>query len=58
MESAGLFAVGQVRGIQTASVVVVMDSLASLQWQVPDRLDPIQRSLEVVYSAAVEVLSA
>ena len=57
MESAGLFAVGQVRGVQTASVVVVMDSLASLHWQAPDKLDGIQRSLEVVYAAAIEALA-
>ena len=30
MESAGLFTVGQVRGVQTASVVIGMDSLAVL----------------------------
>ncbi len=58
MESAGLFTVGQVRGIETASVVVVMDSLATYRWQVPERLDTIQHSLEVVYSAAIEALAA
>jgi uridine phosphorylase len=57
MESAGLFAVGQVRGVQTASVVVVMDSLASFHWQAPARLDGIQHSLEVVYAAAIEALA-
>jgi uridine phosphorylase len=57
MESAGLFAVGQVRGVQTAAVVVVMDSLASFRWQAPARLDGIQRSLEVVYAAAIEALA-
>jgi len=35
MESAGLFAVGQVRGIDTASVFVVGDSLASPRWSAP-----------------------
>ena len=57
MESAGLFTVGQVRGVQTASVVIGMDSLASLRWQTPQRLDGIMRSLEVVYAAAIDVLS-
>jgi uridine phosphorylase len=57
MESAGLFAVGQVRGIQTASVVIGMDSLATLRWQTPERLDDIMHSLEVVYAAAIEVLA-
>jgi uridine phosphorylase len=58
MESAGLFVVGQVRKIPVASVVVVMDSLATGSWQVPERLDSIQRSLEVVYAAAIDVLGS
>jgi uridine phosphorylase len=58
MESAGLFAIGQVREVQTASVVVIMDSLANLRWEVPDRLDPIQKSLELVYAAAIDALRA
>jgi uridine phosphorylase len=57
MESAGLFTVGQVRGVQTASVVIGMDSLASLRWETPDRLDGIMKSLETVYAAAIEVLA-
>ena len=56
MESAGLFTVGRVRGIQTASVVIGMDSLASLRWQTPERLDDIMRSLEIAYTAAIDVL--
>lgn len=56
MESAGLFTIGQVRGIPTASVVVGMDSLANFRWQVPDRLDDILRSLELVYFSALDVL--
>jgi uridine phosphorylase len=58
MESSGLFTIGQVRGVQTASVVVVMDSLATLEWKVPERLDGIVRSLELVYQAAIDVLGA
>jgi uridine phosphorylase len=57
MESSGLFTIGQVRGVATASVVVVMDSLATLTWTAPDRLKPILRSLETVYAAALEVLA-
>ena len=57
MESAGLFTAGQVRAVQTASVVIGMDSLASLRWQTPERLDGIMRSLEVVYAAAIDVLA-
>jgi uridine phosphorylase len=56
MESAGLFTIGKVRGIATASVVVGMDSLADLRWRVPDRLDEIMLSLELVYAAALDVL--
>jgi uridine phosphorylase len=56
MESAGLFTVGKVRALQTASVVIGMDSLASLRWQTPERLDNIMRSLELVYAAAIDVL--
>ena len=57
MESAGLFTVGRVRAVQTASVVIGMDSLASLRWQAPERLDDIMHSLEIVYAAALDVLA-
>jgi uridine phosphorylase len=57
MESAGLFTVGQIRAVQTASVVIGMDSLASLRWQTPERLDSIMHSLEIVYAAAIDVLA-
>jgi uridine phosphorylase len=56
MESAGLFTVGKVRAVQTASVVIGMDSLASLRWQTPERLDGIMHSLELVYAASIDVL--
>ena len=56
MESAGLFTIGQVRGIPTASVVVGMDSLAHFRWQVPERLNDILHSLELVYTAALDIL--
>ena len=58
MESSGLFTIGQTRGVATASIVVVMDSLASYFWTVPERLDPISRSLEIVYAAAIDVLAS
>lgn len=57
MESAALFAIGQVRGIQTAAAVVILDSLANLKWEVPDSLDRIRKSLEIIYAAAIDVLS-
>lgn len=58
MESAGLFTVGQVRGVATASVVVGMDSLANYRWQAPERLDDILRSLELVYAVTLDVLKS
>ena len=57
LEAAGLFALGKVRGVETAAVVVVMDSLAGLKWEAPARLEAIIHSLETAYLAAIEVLS-
>lgn len=56
MESAGLFTVGQVRNIPTVSVVVGMDRLAEYRWQVPERLDDILHSLELVYASSLNLL--
>ena len=56
MESAGLFTIGQVRRIPVVSIVVGMDKLAELRWQVPERLSDIFHSLEVVYAASLDVL--
>ncbi len=58
MESAGLFTVGQVRKIPTVSVVVGMDGLSDFRWQVPERLDKIIHSLELVYEASLDVLKS
>lgn len=57
MESAGLFTVGQVRGVQTVSAVVIMDSLAKLEWEVPENLKEIQKGLETAFLAAIDALS-
>jgi uridine phosphorylase len=56
LESAGLFTVGRMRSIPAASIVVGMDSLATLEWRVPKSLNGIMRSLELVYAASIEVL--
>ena len=56
MESAGLFTIGQVRNVPTVSVVIGMDQLAGFQWQVPQDLNRIMHSLEIVYQAALDVL--
>lgn len=56
MESAGLFTIGEVRKIPTVSVVVAMDSLDEFRWSVPENLNKILRSLELVYQASLDVL--
>ena len=57
MECAALFAIGQARGVQTAAVIVVMDSLAGERWQIPQGLNSVQRSLDLAYAAAIDALS-
>lgn len=57
MESAALFAVGQFRGVQTAAILVVGDSLAGFRWQAPPDVNPVERALETAYGAAIEVLN-
>jgi uridine phosphorylase len=56
MESAGLFTIGRIRNIPTVSVVVGMDKLAEMRWQVPERLSEILHSLKIVYASALDVL--
>jgi uridine phosphorylase len=58
MEIAALLALGKVRGVQVASAIAIGDSLAELRWQLPPDLQVIERSLEVIYAAAIDVLSA
>lgn len=57
MEIAGLFTLGQVRGIQVASIVIVADSLANLAWQMPTDMKRINQSFEVAYKTAIQVLN-
>jgi len=58
MESAALFAVAQVRRAQAASVFVVGDSLAGGVWRPPGDLRLLDRSFELAYNAAIEVLKS
>lgn len=58
MEIASLFTIAKVRNIQIVSAIAVGDSLASLHWQLPTSLEPIERSLELLYSASVDVLNS
>lgn len=57
MEIAGLFALGQVRGVQVASIVIVADSLANLAWQPPQDMKRINEAFEVAYKTAIQVLN-
>jgi len=56
MESAGLFAVGQVRDLETASAFVIGDSLASPKWSAPPSMRVLHRRLEVLLDALIDVL--
>jgi uridine phosphorylase len=56
METAGLLAVGKARGVPTATVCVVGDSLARMSWDLPEEMGPVERGLEAAYAAAIEVL--
>ncbi|HSM71238.1 MAG TPA: nucleoside phosphorylase [Anaerolineales bacterium] len=46
MESAGLFAVGQIRGVQVSSVFVVGDSLANPRWSTPPDMRVLHEKLK------------
>jgi uridine phosphorylase len=54
MESAGLFAVGQARGLETGAVLVVGDSLAGPDWTAP----PDMRALHLKLKQVLNVLMA
>jgi uridine phosphorylase len=56
MESAGLFAAGLVRDLETAAVFVIGDSLASPRWKAPPELRTLHRRLEVLLDALIDVL--
>ena len=58
METAGLLAVAQVRGVQAASVLVVGDSLSGLRWELPPDPRPAERRIEAAYVAVVKALGA
>jgi uridine phosphorylase len=56
METAALFVLGQVHGVQAASVVIASDSLSGLKWQPPSDMKTIDRSFQVAYSAIIDAL--
>ena len=55
MESAGLFAVGHVRNIETAAVLVMGDSLARPRWSAPPDMRPLHRKLKQCLKVLTEI---
>lgn len=55
MESAGLFAVGQARDVQTGSVLVIGDSLAEPRWSAPPDMDVLHQKLKRCLRALIEI---
>jgi uridine phosphorylase len=58
MELAALLAVASVRKVKAAAILVVGDSLAGGTWTPPTGLAEMERSLELAYRVAIEVLDA
>lgn len=55
MESAGLFAMGQARGIETASILVIGDSLAGPGWTAPANARILRRRLEALMRVLIGI---
>lgn len=58
MESAGLFAAAQVRGVEAASVFVIGDSLAGPQWSAPPDMRMLHLRLKSLLDALIGALSS
>jgi uridine phosphorylase len=56
MESAGVFAAAQVRGVSAASVLVVGDSLAGPRWSAPPDMRALHRKIETLLDTLIEVI--
>jgi uridine phosphorylase len=57
MEIAGLFTLAQFRSVKAASIVVVVDRLANLQWESPADMKSINQSFEIAYNTAIDALN-
>lgn len=57
MEIAGLFALAQFRNVKAASMVIIADRLAELRWESPLDMKLINKSFEIAYNAAIDVLN-
>jgi uridine phosphorylase len=58
MESAGLFAAAQVRGVQATSVFVIGDSLAGPGWSAPPDMRVLHLRLKSLLDSLIGILSA
>lgn len=58
METAALMAVGQAHNVETATILVIGDNLSQLEWKPPVDMQVIERSFELAYATAIEVLDA
>jgi uridine phosphorylase len=56
MESAGLFASAQIKGVETASAFVIGDSLAGPRWSSPPDMRTLHLKLESLLDVLIEVL--
>ena len=57
MESAGVFADAQVRGVEAASVFVVGDNLGSPRWSAPDDMRALHVRLGILLKTLIHMLS-
>jgi uridine phosphorylase len=56
MESAGLFAAAQVRGVEATSVFVIGDSLAKPRWSAPPDMRALHVKIKLVLDVLIETL--
>ena len=56
MESAGLFAAAQVRGIEAASAFVIGDSLSSPRWSAPPDMRALHLRVEILLDVLIDML--
>jgi len=56
MESAGLFAVGQVRGVETASIFLVGDKLTDTRWMLPSDMHALHQRFKFLLDVLIGVL--
>ncbi|HJW49491.1 MAG TPA: nucleoside phosphorylase [Candidatus Limnocylindria bacterium] len=56
MESAGVFAAAQVRGVSAASVLIVGDSLAGPRWSAPPDMRALHKRIETLLDTLIEVI--